>query len=140
MQKLFEIPTQSETAKASKNPPAARGRKLSASLRSKVPAGRGVVRLRSSVNKMVGKEFDRIASALIEKTVAGNMASARMLAGLFDAQNAPPDKKKKKKSKCSAYIQQLASEPEWTGPWEDENPRNASKLPPSDYDLPEDLK
>jgi hypothetical protein len=49
-------------------------------------------------------------------------------------------KKRKKKTKTSLYIQRLANEPELPGPWDDQRKRDASLLPPSDYDLPADLK
>ena len=123
------------------NPPKT-GRKSSATKGSKVRAGSGGVRLRRSVNKMVGEEADAIASILIKKTKAGNASLARLVVGMSGADKAPPvAKKRKKKTKTSLYIQRLANEPEWEGPWEDEDgKRDASRLPPSDYDLPPDLK
>ena len=91
---------------------------------------------------MVGEEADAIASILIKKTKAGNASLARLVVGMSGADKAPPETtKRKKKTKTSLYIQRLANEPEWTGPWEDEDgKRDASRLPPSDFDLPADLK
>ena len=76
------------------------------------------------------------------KTKAGNASLARLVVGMSGADKAPPEApKRKKRTKTSLYIQRLANEPEWTGPWEDEDgKRDASRLPPSDFDLPADLK
>jgi hypothetical protein len=131
-----------KTGSAPKKPHLKPGRKPYTAKGSKARAGSGGARLRSSINKKVGEESDAIAQALIDKTKAGNATVARIIVGISGADKAPPvAKKRKKKTKTSLYIQRLANEPEWEGPWEDEDgKRDASRLPPSDYDLPADLK
>ena len=137
MKELKKKPNPPKTGSAPQEPRAKRGRKRAATKEPKTPAGRGATRLRNSVNAMVDKQSDAIARALIKKTCAGNATIARLLVGISGADKAPPEtRKKKKKSKWSTYIQNLANEPEHQGPWEDEvNDHDASRLPPSDYDL-----
>ena len=150
MKKLTEKPRQSGTRKRSKTPPTARGRKRSPANRHKTPAGRGGARLRDSINAMVSKQSDRIAQALIDKTVKGNMTGARILVELSGADKAPPEKKKKRSGPSWAEL--LASEPEWD-PSMEENfngegaitvledgsiKRDASKLLPSEPAWPDE--
>ena len=116
------------------------GRKPSATSLRRLPAGRGGARLRSSINTLVGLESDRIARALIDKTLAGNMTGARLLVELSGAQNAPPEKKKKKRPGPS-WAELLASEPEWNEEeWDEHMARDASKLPPTKPDRPDEPK
>jgi hypothetical protein len=142
VKQLTEKPIPPKAGSAPKKPGLKPGRKRSTTKGSKARAGSGGARLRSSINKKVREESDAIAQALIDKAVAGNMTSTRLVVGISGADKAPPvAKKSKKKTKTSLYIQRLANEPEWEGPWEDEDgKRDASRLPPSDYDLPPDLK
>jgi hypothetical protein len=142
MKELTEKPNPPETGSASQKPRSKPGRKGLTSKASRTRAGQGGVRLRAAVNKMVADESKRIAKALVDKTCDGNMTIGQIVFELSGVQQAALEaKKKKKKTKTSLYIKQLCSEPEWTGPWEDEDGhRDASKLPPSDYDLPADLK
>jgi hypothetical protein len=151
VKKPTQKPRQSGTRKKSKTPPTARGRKRSPANGHKTPAGRGAARLRDSINAMVSKQSDRIAQALIDKTVKGNMTGARILVELSGADKAPPVKKKRR---GLSWAQRLANEPEWdpsmvksvssdgaiTVLMDGTIKRDASKLPPSDYDLPDDLK
>jgi hypothetical protein len=142
MKELTAKPDLSETKKASRKTRSKRGRKPSATKRSKARAGRGGVRLRDAVNDVVDMESKRIAKALVDRTCDGNSGIARIVVGMSGADKAPPETaKKKRKRGPQAWITRLANEPEWTGPWEDEDGhRDASRLPPSDYDLPADLK
>jgi hypothetical protein len=150
MQKLTEKPTKSGTRKKSKTPTTARGRKRSPANGHKTPAGRGAARLRDSINAMVSKQSDRIAQALIDKTVKGNMTGARILVELSGADKVPPEKKKKRSGPSWAEL--LASEPEWD-PSMEENfngegaitvledgtiKRDASKLLPSEPAWPDE--
>ncbi len=66
-----------------------RGRKPSAAKKRKPAPGRGAERLRSSINSLVSEESDRIARALVDKTLSGNMTGARLLVELTGA-NKPP--------------------------------------------------
>jgi hypothetical protein len=137
---LNETPSQTETKKAPKKPRSKPGRKRTATKGSKTPAGRGGLRLRDSVNKKVDQQFDDIAQALVDKAKKGNITGTRLLVGMTGADKAPPEKKKKRRGP-QPWVRNICSEPEWTGPWEDEDgKRDASKLPLSDYDLPDDLK
>ena len=115
------------------------GRKRSTSRGAKAPAGQGASRLRNSVNKMVGKQSDAIVQALIDGSIKGNPGCARLIFEVSGAKNAAPEIKKKRGPQ--AWVKRLCSEPEWEGPWDDEGEhRDASKLPLSDYDVPDDLK
>lgn len=151
MKELAAVPQKSEAIRSTRTPPAVRGRKPAATRRRKVPAGRGAVRLRNSVNTMVDKESDAIAQALIKKTVEGNMAGARILVVLTGADKTPPEKKKKKR-RGPSWAELLASEPEWD-PSMEENfngegaitvledgtiKRDASKLLPSEPAWPDE--
>jgi len=57
--------------------------------RRKLPPGRGAERLRSSVNVILNDESDLIARALVDKTIAGNITSARLLVELSGAKHPP---------------------------------------------------
>jgi len=142
VKKLTKKRTPPKTKSASQKPHLKRGRKPSAASEPETPAGQGGVLLRDAVNDAVGKASKRIAKALVDNTCDGNSGVAHIVVKLSGADKAPPvAKKSKKKTKTSLYIQRLANEPEWEGPWEDEDgKRDASRLPPSDYDLPADLK
>jgi hypothetical protein len=139
VKKLTKKRTPPKTKSASQKPHLKRGRKPSAASEPETPAGQGGVLLRDAVNDAVGKASKRIAKALVDNTCDGNSGVAHIVVKLSGADKAPPETKKKRGPQ--PWIQQLCSEPEWTGPWEDEDGhRDASKLPPSDYDLPDDLK
>lgn len=142
MEKLTAKPKPPQTKKATQKPRAKVGRKRSKTKAAKTPAGSGGVRLRDSVSKIVGEQADDIAIKLVEKAKAGNASLARMVVVMSGADKAPPEPPKKKtRSKASLFIHTLASEPEWTGPWEDEDgKRDASKLLPSEPDWPDDSK
>jgi hypothetical protein len=139
MKELTKKRNPPKTESASQKPRAKPGRKPSTASESETPAGQGGVLLRDAVNDAVGKASKRIAKALVKKTCDGNSVVAHIVVKLSGADKAPPEIKKKRGPQ--PWIQQLCSEPEWTGPWEDEDGnRDASKLPLSDYDLPDDLK
>jgi hypothetical protein len=77
-----------------------------------LPTGEGATRLRSAINSLVGAESDRIAKALIDKTIKGNMTSAKLVVELADpGKNASAQEKKKRRGPSPAQL--LASEPEW---------------------------
>jgi hypothetical protein len=141
MKELAEKPNPPDTKSAPKKPPLKRGPKPSTTKGSRTRAGQGGVRLRNAVNKRVADESDRIAKALVDETCDGNMTVGQIVFELSGVQQAALEaKKRKKKTKTSLYIQRLANEPELPGPWDDQRKRDASLLPPSDYDLPADLK
>ncbi|MGB8031845.1 MAG: hypothetical protein WCF30_19505 [Terracidiphilus sp.] len=80
--------------------------------RRKLPPGRGALSLINSVNVILNDESDIIARALVDKTVAGNMASARLLVELACA--------RPRSSEDDEHRQQLLSEMLADGPqWED---------------------
>ncbi len=88
---------------------------------------------------MVGKQSDAIVQALIDASIKGNPGCARLIFEVSGAKNAPPAIKKKRGPQ--EWVRRLCSEPEWEGPWDDEQERrDLSKLPFSDYDVPDDLK
>jgi hypothetical protein len=115
-----------------------RGRKPSAPKR-RTPPGRGGLLLRNSINSLVGQESDRIAQALIDKTVAGNMVGARLLVELSGADKVPLPAKKKRRGPSLADL--LAKEPEWTEADEARLNHDASRLAPSepDWDDPQSV-
>ncbi len=134
MKELTEITNPPETQSASQEPRPARSRKRATTKETKTPAGHSAARLHDSVNNIVGKESDAIA--LIDKTKAGNRTGVRVIADLPGAQNGPPETKKKKKRGVQPWVERLCSEPEWEGPWEDEEvQRDAPTLAPSEPDL-----
>jgi hypothetical protein len=132
-----EIPVNSEPAKPQKPSRKSPGRKRAATSARRLAPGRGAARLRSAINNLVGRESDRLARALSDKAVAGNMAAARLLVEISGADKEPPEKKKKRKGPSWAEL--LVAEPEWD-PNEDENydHHDASKLLPSEPDWPDE--
>jgi hypothetical protein len=150
VKELTAEPNPSETKEAAKKPGAKRGRKPSKTRRRKVPAGRGAISLRNSVNRLVDEQSDDIAQALIDTTKAGNATVAHVLVDLTDALKGPPGKKKKRRG--TSWAEMLANEPEWdpsavksvssdgsiTVLMDGTIKRDASKLPPSEPPWPED--
>ncbi len=139
MNKPAVIPINSEPAKPAKPRRKLPGRKRATTSARRLAKGRGAARLRSSINTIVALESDRLARALSEKAVAGNMAAARLLVEISGADKEPPEKKRKK---SNSWVELLASEPEWEGEWEDDKEpgwvdkskvkaQSANNLPPS---------
>ena len=93
--------------------------------RRKLPPGRGGERLRSSVNFILNDESDRIARALVEKTIAGNMTGARLLVELSGAKHPPAELEDN--SEVLKLIDELAAEPQWDPSMDDQDP--AKQLP-----------
>ncbi len=88
------------------------GRKPAAKSKSrKTPPGSGAMSLRSSINALVSQQADEIAKVLVDKTVKGNMTSARMVVGLSGADQ-PPDPVKKENGGLK-LIDLLESDTEW---------------------------
>jgi hypothetical protein len=126
VKELAKIPNPRKTGKASKKPSPKGGRKLSATQGTKTAAGRGAARLRNHVNTTVDKKSERADHAdraAIDKTCDGNMTSARLIVELSGAQRAGPETKTKKKRGPQPWVKRICSEPEWEGPWEDEDTR-----------------
>jgi hypothetical protein len=138
VKKLTKKRTPPKTKSASQKPRAKPGRKPSAASEPETPAGQGGVLLRDAVNDAVGKASKRIAKALVKKTCDGNATITRLIVGMSGADKAPPEIKKSRGP--LPWVQQVCSEPELPGPWDDQRRRDASRLPLSDYDLPADLK
>lgn len=127
-----------KTKNAPQKPRLKSGRKPSTTRGSKTRVGQGAARLRDAINKKAGEQSDAIAQTLINKAIAGNMTSTRLVIEVSGAKNAPPEKKKKRRPQ--SWITRLCNEPELPGPWDEQRKRDAALLPFSDYDLPEDLK
>ena len=83
--------------------------------RRKLPPGRGAERLCNSVNVILNDESDRIARALVDKTIAGNMSGARLLVELSGAKHAPakPEDKAEDKDHGPSLMDELMSMGEW---------------------------
>jgi hypothetical protein len=119
--------------------------------RRKIAPGRGAERLRNSVNVILNDESDRIARALVDKTIAGNMSGARLLVELSGTKHPPakPEEKAEEKDDGPSLSEILMSRGEWVKIEEfDRNPplpgeslesysnRNVYYLPPPKPDLP----
>jgi hypothetical protein len=132
VKELAKIPNPPKTGKASKKPSPKGGRKTSATETTKTPASRDAAR--HSVNSTTGDESGRTTRAPIDKICDRNRTGARILVELQKAGS-----ETKKKRGPQPWVARLCSEPEWEGPWDDEEARrDASKLLPSEPDLPAD--
>ncbi len=95
------------------------GRKPSAhkttASRRKLPPGRGAERLCNSVNVILNDESDRIARALVDKTIAGNMSGARLLVELSGVKHPPakPEDKAEDPEDGMSLTEILMSRGEW---------------------------
>jgi hypothetical protein len=104
---------------------AKRGRKPSARnstaprRRRKLPPGRGALSLINSVNVLLNDESDVIARALVDKTVAGNMASARLLIELACAK---PRSEGDDESRGRSLAEMLTDGPQWEPPPDPNDP------------------
>src|ERR1700722_3291059 len=83
--------------------------------RRKIAPGRGAERLRNSVNVILNDESDRIARALVDKTIAGNMSGARLLVELSGAKHPPvePEEKDKDPEDGLSLAEILMSRGQW---------------------------
>lgn len=139
MKEQTEEPDLPKAQKVYEEPRPKRNRKRSTTKESKPAAGRGASRLRDSANDSAGKESDSAGPTLIAKSRAGNKTGVRVIAELPGVQNGPPETRKKKKRGIQPWVERLCSEPEWEGPWEDEDEHHdASKLASGESDLPAD--
>lgn len=98
---------------SSHNPTAPRRR------RRKLPPGRGALSLINSVNVLLNDESDVIARALVDKTVAGNMASARLLIELACARPRSDDEAE---SRGRSLAEMLTDGPQWEPPPDPNDP------------------
>ena len=129
MKELTQIPNSPKTGKASQKPPPKGGRKSSAPKGTKTPAGRGAARPRNSASNLAGKKSG--IAAVTEKTKAGNKTGPRLVVELSGAEKDAPETKKKKKRGVQPWVERLCSEPEWEGPWEDEDAHHDAPKPAS---------
>jgi hypothetical protein len=83
--------------------------------RRKIAPGCGAERLRNSVNVILNDESDRIARALVDKTIAGNMSGARLLVELSGVKQPPakPEDKAEDKDDGPGLVELLMSRGEW---------------------------
>jgi hypothetical protein len=119
VKELTEAPNPPETQKVSEKPPLKRIRKRATS--------------RAIAQAVVD-------NAINDKAIKGSSRTgARVIVELPGAQLGPPETRTKKKRGPQPWVKRICSEPEWTGPWEDEDTqRDASKLPLSEPDVPAD--
>ena len=89
--------------------------KTPAPRRRNLPPGRGAERLISSVNVILNDESDRIARALVEKTIAGNMSGARLLVELSGAKHPPakPEDKAEESDDFPSLAEMLMCKGQW---------------------------
>jgi len=76
--------------------------------------GEGAELLRNAVDKLVGKECGRIAKALVDKTIAGDVTSAKLVTELAGAKG--PRTKPPRKRQGITLAQWLGAQPQWKGP------------------------
>jgi hypothetical protein len=83
--------------------------------RRNLPPGRGAERLISSVNVILNDESDRIARALVDKTIAGNMSGARLLVELSGAKHPPakPEDKAEESDDFPSLAEMLMCKGQW---------------------------
>ena len=89
--------------------------------RRNLPPGRGAERLISSVNVILNDESDRIARALVDKTIAGNMSGARLLVELSGAKHQPakPEEKAQESEDFPSLDEMLMCRGQWVKQIED---------------------
>jgi hypothetical protein len=110
------------------------GRKPSAPKKQR--AGRAGANLRRAVDKLVSENTEKIAQALVNQTIAGNMAGARLVTALTGAEKPPtqPKKSRAREEKTPArkwprrtepsMALRLAMEPPWEGLTPEERERS----------------
>jgi hypothetical protein len=76
-------------------------------------AGRGTAKMKAAADKTLSVNSEEIAQALLNKTLAGNTTSAKLLFALAEGQ-IDCDDEAISGALCS-QAQELASEPEWDG-------------------------
>jgi hypothetical protein len=88
--------------------------------RRKLPPGRGAERLCNSVNVILNDESDRIARALVDKTIAGNMSGARLLVELSGVKHPPakPEDKAEEEFDGPTLAEQLTTTGNWVA-WDE---------------------
>ena len=74
----------------------------------------GGEQLRIAVEKLVAEQSEKIAQALVDKTIKGNMTGARLLVDLSGANS--PQTKPPKKRRGPTTAQRLAMDKPWEGP------------------------
>ena len=73
----------------------------------------GGEQLRTAVEKLVAEQSEKIAQALVDKTIKGNMTGARLLVDLSGANS--PQTKPPKKRRGPTTAQRLAMDKPWEG-------------------------
>jgi hypothetical protein len=66
------------------------------------------------------------------------MSGTQIVVKISGADKAPVEIKKARGPQ--PWVTSICNEPELPGPWDEQRKRDASLLPLSDYDLPDDLK
>jgi hypothetical protein len=79
---------------------------------------KGGGKLQSAVDEIVGVQCIRIATALVNKTVEGNMVGAKLLVEMTGASH--PKEQQKRKRRGPSVAQFLANDKPWEGPLDDE--------------------
>ena len=82
--------------------------------------------LRSAVDILVGKESERIAQAMVKKTIEGDVSGA----GCSPTSPGPESKNKPPKKRYGpTEAELLAMEPQWEGPMEGDEDRDPPARP-----------
>ena len=75
--------------------------------------GRGRAKLREAADKMLEENSGKITQSLLDRTLSGNVTSARLLLELAEKKAEAEATKKKRRSPSLAKV--LAAEPKWDG-------------------------
>jgi hypothetical protein len=110
------------------------GRKPSAPKKQR--AGRAGANLRRAVDKLVSENTEKIAQALVNQTIAGNMAGARLVTALTGAEKPPtqPKKSRAREEKTPARKWPRRTEPSMAAllaaqpSWDDTPPEEQKRI------------
>jgi hypothetical protein len=88
--------------------------KAGAKAGGKQPAsGAGVRKLRIAVDKAIGLKCDQIGSAMVDKTLEGNVGIAKLMLSIVEPRT--PGEKARKRRQVPSTAEGLANEPQWPG-------------------------
>jgi hypothetical protein len=85
-----------------------------AKLGRKHPArGAGVRKLRIAVDKAIGLKCDQIGSAMVDKTIEGDVGIAKLMLSIVEPRS--PGEKARKRRQVPSTAAGLEKEPQWPG-------------------------
>jgi hypothetical protein len=75
--------------------------------------GAGVRKLRIAVDKAIGLKCDQIGSAMVDKTIEGDVGIAKLMLSILEPRT--PGEKARKRRQVPSTAAGLAKEPQWPG-------------------------